>query len=193
MPNLSSANKQIAKIVAKAFGGTPRVTRFRDENDQNFVDVLSCSDRPQRGVTSFGTVGLSGHPLYRNGLEYKARVEFVGACGSGFGGFDNALASAAFCVINSKSFCFPGAIFPGTISAHGCSQTLEHFLFVSPYLWEKELEATSIEAKTVAWLLAVPISEAERKYAEEHGAQELEKMLEREQIDIFNLSRPSVV
>lgn len=189
----STANKLIAKTAAQAFGGSPTVTRFWDDRRSSHVDVLSCGDRPQPGVTSYATVGLSDWPLFQDGVEYKARLEITGACGSSFEGFDHALATAAFAIINSRWFCFPGAIFPDVLSINQSSPTMRHLLFAPPFLWEDELPTLHLEDKTVAWLLAVPISEEERALAEHTSADELQDLFEERQIDLFDLERPSVV
>jgi hypothetical protein len=79
------------------------------------------------------------------------------------------------------------------VKAHVPSTTVPHLLFVdSPFLWE-ELRAQVVGGKTVAWVLAVPISTPERDFAAHRGPEKLESMLEREQIDIFDLNRSSVV
>ena len=70
---------------------------------------------------------------------------------------------------------------------------LEHILFVSPFLWEDRLKTLNFEDKKVAWLLAVPISEKEFKYAKDKGKDALEELFEEKQIDIFNLYRKSVL
>ena len=65
-------------------------------------------------------------------------------------------------------------------------------LFTDPFLWEDQLKTLNLETKTVAWLLAVPISEAEYRYAAEHGAEQLEKILAKYQIDVTDINRASI-
>jgi hypothetical protein len=60
----SESNKIVAKTAVNAFGGTPRVTRFWDDDHVSSVDILSCEDGPQKGVTAYPTIGLSDWPLY---------------------------------------------------------------------------------------------------------------------------------
>jgi len=193
MSNISEDKKTIAKTLAQAFGGKPSVRRFWDEKDKQFVDILTCSNRPEKGVSSYSTIGLSDAPLLKDGTEYPTRVEITGACGTAFSGFNNALATAAFCIINSKWFCYPGAIFPDVLSMYDISPTMRHFIFVPPFLWEDKLKTITVGNKTVAWLLAVPISDEERQFAEEKGSDALEDLFEEKQIDIYDLERNSVV
>jgi len=193
MSSITKDNKAIAMKVAKAFGGKPSVQRFWDEGDKNFVDILQCLDRPQDGIISYSTIGLSDAPLYNDGNEYPARLEIVGACGGGFASFNNALATAAFCVINSKWFCYPGAIFSDILSMYNMSSSMKHLFFVPPFLWEKSLETMAIGNKSVAWLMAIPISNEERTFSEKYDPGALEDLFEEKQIDIFDLERQSVV
>jgi hypothetical protein len=191
--SVSQDNKFIANTAARAFGGQPKVTRFWDDAHKRFVDILTCRDRPQTGVISYATIGLSDWPLEMDGKAYEVRAEFVGVCGSSFRSFDNALATAAFCVINSKWFCYPGAIFHDVLKMYEASQTMQHFLFVPPFLWEKDLKTLDFSEKRVAWLLAVPIAEAERQFAEANGSDKLESLFVERQIDIFDLNRASAL
>jgi antitoxin YqcF len=193
MSSISEEDRAIAKAAAEAFGGRPRVTRFWDDNHVSSIDILRCEDRPQEGITTYSTVGLSGWPLFKGEKEYGCRLEIVGACRSSFEGFANALSTAAFCVINSRWFCCPGMIFPDVLTMYDSSPTLQHFLFVSPFLWEGTLNTIDRGGHTVAWLLAVPISEEERMFAEENGTERLERLFVDRQIDIFNLHRRSEV
>jgi hypothetical protein len=50
-----------------------------------------------------------------------------------------------------------------------------------------------VDYKTVAWLLAVPISDAEAQLRAERGSDALETRFEEAEIDIFNPNRHSVV
>lgn len=193
MNAISDDNKVIAKTLASAFGGQPRIVKFWDENHKSNVDILISEDSPQRKVTSYGTVNLSDSPLVKDGVEYKTRVEIVGACASGSNDYASVLATAAFCIINTQWFCYPGAIFPDVLAMYKCSSTMQHFLFVPPFLWGDGIQTLSLKTKTVAWLLAIPISEEERRYSEKYGTEALENIFTEKQIDIFNLNRPSVV
>jgi antitoxin YqcF len=193
MSEISIENKALAKLVATAFGKQPSVRRFWDDNHEKHVDIATSRDCPQNGVSSYATLGLSDWPLILDGQEYQVRTELVGACASVFSNFDNALATAAFCIANSKWFCAPGVVFPDVLSLNNCSPTMKHFIFVPPFLWEDKMKTIDLKTKVVAWLLAVPISDEERKYASSKGSEALEDLFEKHQIDLFDLNRPSVI
>lgn len=192
MDDVTDANRRLARTAAEAFGGKPRVTRYWDDDHKSFVDLLVSVDRPQAGVASYSTIGLSDHLLMKDGKDYGVRVEFVGACGTSFKKFDNIIATAAFCVINSKWFCYPGAIFPDVVHMYKASKTLKHIFFAPPFLWENKLKTMELGDKKVTWLLLVPISDQEMQLAETEGSDKLEELFIEKQIDIFNLNRVSV-
>ncbi len=143
-------------------------------------------------LTSYSTIGLSDHLLLKDGEDYGVRVEFVGACGSRFKKFDNVIATAAFCVINSKWFAYPGAIFPDIVGMYKASKTLMHVFFASPFLWADQLKTKQVGEKNVAWLLVVAISDQEMKLVQREGSEKLEELFVQNQIDIFDLNRASV-
>ncbi|WP_367987508.1 suppressor of fused domain protein [Vibrio sp. NTOU-M3] len=193
MAEISESNKIIARVALAAFGGKPNVAAYWDEAEKHSVDLLTCKDQPQKGVTSYSTIGLSDNPIHNDGVEIDLRVEFVGACSNSISDFGNIVTTAAFCVINSKWPCSPGMIFPDIVDMYNCSKTLKHLMLVSPFLWEDRLQTLELDSKTVAWLLLIPISEAEYKYAQLEGASMLEALFEEHQIDIFDINRSSVI
>ncbi|MDN8092991.1 suppressor of fused domain protein [Burkholderia multivorans] len=159
MPVVTSQRRVLAGHAALAMGvEKPPILQFWDENRQSNVYVLEAANRPQDGVSSYATIGLSDHPLMFKGREFDSRVELAGACGSAFLGFANVLATTAFCVINSGWFCALGIIFPDVVSMNKAPATLSDICFAHPFLWAEELKSTLIGDRRVTWLLAVPVS-----------------------------------
>ena len=194
MSQISNAAKAVANYTATAFGvEKPPIFHLWDDDHKSDIYVLEAADRPQKGVTSFATVGLSEHPLIRNGQEFTTRVELLGACGSAFPGFNRVLATLGFCIINSKWFCAPGVIFPGVMGMYDMSITMSDIYFANPFLREDRFKSTRIEERPIAWLLAVPISKQETEYAKKQGPAKLEELFSQRDIDIYNLNRSSVV
>jgi antitoxin YqcF len=144
-------------------------------------------------VTSYGTVGLSDYPLLDRGTEYPARCELVGACASRYQRFGNIISSCAFNIMKDQEFAYPGRIFGRVVAMYYRSLQMRHVMFTQPFPWDEELGTAELPGKTVAFLLAVPISDAELQYARSFGAGALGDAFEREQIDIFDLERHSVV
>jgi hypothetical protein len=191
--DMSPSNKQIAGHISAVFGGNPEVTRYADESGKRSIDIVCCPHAPQRGIDSYSTVGLSDHEQRVDGIEGSLCLELVGACRSGNEAFGSVLANAAFCSIISGWPVHPGAIFGDLVKHYDASTTLEHVMFVEPFAWNEELEPIQLSDKEVLWLMMIPISEAEAAYAETHGGEALEDLFEKNEIDVFDWERKSVV
>ncbi len=71
---------------------------------------------------------------------------------------------------------------------------LTSFLFCPPSCEPEEFEDFSLDGDRVAFLMVVPITEAERAYAIEHSSAALAKIMEDTNFDfIFNERRKSLV
>lgn len=194
MTSPTASQQYIANNFANAFQvPKPSVTRHWDAKQENHIDVAAAKEGAGRGVTAYGTIGLSEYPLMYNGSEFHLRVELLGACRETCSDFPRALSTAAFCIINSKWFCAPGIVFPDVISVYGLSNTMSDLYFVPASMLKEGFDSREIEGRKVAWLLAIPISKAERAYAHENGPATLEVLFARAQIDFYDINRPSVV
>ena len=189
----TKSNKLIAKAAAAAFGTKPSVHRYWDEQGKASVDILSCTDSPWQGVTSYATLGVSDIPIMIKGKEIDVRAELVGGCRSEIEIFGNCLAATAFGVIRSGWFIAPGVVLLDMLSQCDEWSAMKHLLLLPPFLWGEKLKTLYLGDKKVTWLLVVPISQQELKFSESAGVPELENLFEDHQIDIFNLSRESVV
>lgn len=191
--NISADNKIIAKTLANTLGINPSVHRYRDDNDSLDLALFSCADPIDSKVRFYGTVGLSDYPTFQDGKEFPTRVEILGAAYSEEKYFPNILATIAFHSIREKFFCSPDSVLENAVLMYDAQATLPHVLFSPPYLWEDKLRTLKFENKTVAWVLAIPISEKELQYREKNGTQALEELLEKNEANIFDLHRKSVV
>ncbi|WP_163583486.1 suppressor of fused domain protein [Gracilibacillus saliphilus] len=189
---VTKANKIIARTALEAFGGKPSVSKYWDENNVSNVDILSTIDRPHEGVTSYSTIGLSDYSIGYSVDEKTLRVEIVGASATMFELFPNVLSTCAFNIINTKLSITHGEIFKGVVRMYYPDSEMEHVLFTSPFLWEKLISLDFIDKK-VTWLLAVPIFTKELLFAEREGTEALEDLFEEKDIDIFDISRNSVI
>ena len=194
--SVSEEARQIARVLADTFRvgaaakATPQMHRYGDETDRSTIDLLSCVNSPMKGITAYGTVRLSDHTLDN---DSDLRAEIIGAFPTAVPAFANVITTCAFNVINDNAPLFPGAIHGEALGLYELSPTLRHILFVSPFLWEHRPETLTLPDRKVAWLMAVPITEAERAYTAIHGSRALEEIFEQKDIDIFDVERPSVV
>ena len=188
---VKAENKAIAHRLFAAFGGAkPRVQQFLDQDEKSEIDILISKDRPEEGVFSFGTIGLSDYPVPGQ-LSPPLGAEIVAT--SDEPEFANVLATAAFCVINDEWVAEPGRVFPGVVGAHFDDVTVPHLMFVDPFLWSEALQSQAMQTKTVAWVMGLPITEAEMEYVRDNGPDAFEEVLEQADIDIYDLQRPSVI
>jgi antitoxin YqcF len=190
--NVSAENKAIARHALKAFGGTPTVQAYHHDTENLSIDILRCDNRPCQGVTSYSTIGLSDHPMIKDGQEYPTRLEIAGACATAVQLFPNILASAGFNIIRSQWVFSPGMVLPEYIREYYPSTTVPHIYLTAPFLWEDSLKTLDCGLKKASWLLVVPISDGELEYLKEYGDNALEELFEKTQIDIFDINRNSV-
>jgi hypothetical protein len=190
--SVSAENKAISRHVAQAFGGTPHVRIYDHDTIDLSVAILSSANRPVKGVTSYATVGLSDYPMRYAKGEFPTRLELVGGCEALRVEFANILSAAAFCVMRTGMLIAPGSVMRNYVGEFVADSSVPHLYFSPPFLWESVLKSRDFGPKTVSWLLAIPISEAEARYCDEHGGSALEDLFEKHQIDIYNLYRSSV-
>ena len=192
LPSMSIDLKTIARTEAAAFGGTPKVTRHWDAAEERSVDVLACADRPDDGVTSWATIGASQFDNQVTSDAGPVRVELVGACASTWPSFGNMLATCALNIATGQYAVTPGVIMPGIVAMYEPSVTTSHMLLTDPFLWDGQLQSLRDEDYSVAWLMGVPVTDAELEFAGAEGADALEELFSAAGIDVFDLDRPSV-
>ena len=196
MIEVTDFHRAVARHFADAIGiADPLFRRYASDLGKGEIHMLSADDTPDPGVRTFSTVGLSAHPMRRNGAEFPVRLEMYGAsyahCADIYG---RVLSSAAFEVMTAGWICLPNVIFPGLFSLYpGASETMSDIFFADPYGWAERLKSFKVEGHTVAWLMAVPISRNEADFAREHGAARFVEHLEMAGIDVFDLNRRSTV
>jgi Suppressor of fused protein (SUFU). len=186
-----SIDRLVAQEELRIFGGVPKVNRHQNESNDDTVDILKCVDVPQKGIQSCASIGLNGTDIGLLSGDSKLRVEILGASDISVNEFENIVASVAFYIMKSQK-CFPGYIVPNVIEQYIENCEMKHVLLSSPFLWEN-VKSISFEDICIAWLLIVPISDAEYGYAQEHGVDSLETLFEEKEIDIFNMFRKSLV
>lgn len=189
--DVTEENRQIARTVAELFGGAPAVHTWWDDEKKNSVDILSSEGSPGPGVTAYATVNLSNTAL--TDAANDLRVELLGACQSDVEGFPGLLSTCAFNVIEHGAVIAPGVIFPDVVSTYELSTTLRHILFVPPFFWGEAPATLYMPKRTVAWLQALPISDAELEHLTLDGISSLMDIMEEKRPAVFDLNRPSVV
>ena len=193
MADVSESNKIVGRRVAQAFGRLPKVTTMWDADNRSSVYIGAVVDSPDTGLTSYSTLNLSNWPLYVDGRVHKTRIEMMGAAPSEIELFENAVSTAAFCVINQKWECYPGAIFPDVLAMYHLSPTMKHVLFTEPFLFSSLEEPLQLPDRLVSWLMMVPIADSEYEYAKAKGWPALGQLFEDLDIDYLDIRRKPVV
>ncbi len=191
MSPIAESARVAAHAAAAAFGGKPEVRKYHDRDEAHSVDILACAGRPTPGFVSYSTVGV--HTMPNKIDDDDIRVELAGVAGKDVPEFPNVLATAAFYVLKDRWHCAPGIVFPSLLKEYRLSSTLEHVMWAEPFPWEKLSSVEVRDGLTIHWLLAVPISEAERKLLMDKGFYVLERLFTDREIEYFDLNRPSVV
>ena len=187
----SNETKQLAEYLQSLVGSRPTITRYYDEAERSHVDILAAPDDLTKNVVTYATLGLSDHDNAgtRDGPK-PLRVELLMAARDYFEDVPNILSTCAFNIINSGMQGAPGRIFPRVVELYYPELPLTDIFLASPFLWR--IETQKFPSKTVAWLLAAPISKGETAYAMQNGPDALETQFERHSIDIFDLERPPI-
>lgn len=186
---VTEAARAAAQELADSFGVAPAIHLYREETGDLGVDVATFANCPAPGFHSVGTVTLSSYDLGHDASGL--RLEIVGAYPSAAEDFPSMIASCALSAVRQGWLLRRGAVHPGVLGLYNLSTTLEHVFFTRPYLWgdgPRDLEA---DGRTTGWLMTVPISEAERAFAETKGAIALENLLAEKRVDVLDLNRPS--
>lgn len=186
-----NTNQKVAKAELRFLGGTPKVGRYTNENGEKTIDIFQSINVPQDGVQSCATIGLNSIDLGLVSNSHNLRVEIVGASDIAIENLGNIMASIAFEIMQSRK-CFPGYIITNVIQSYIPNSEMQHVLLTDPFLWE-EAKCIVDNDLVIVWLMMVPISDKEYQYAKENGVEELEKIFEAENIDIYNFHRESVI
>lgn len=184
-------NREIGRVAAATFGGEPSVHTWWDDGRKHSVDILSCTGSPAEGLTAYATLTLSNHEL--EGVENDLRVELVGACRSDVTAFPQMLSTCAFNVIANGALIGPGAVFQGALSFYEPGTTVPNILFTPPFFWDDAPKTLFMPTRTVAWLLALPISDAEFEHVKTEGFRSLLDLMEEKRPAVFDIHRASVV
>jgi hypothetical protein len=193
MSDASETNKIVARKVVEAFGGRPKITEFWDADNLYSVAIAAGMDSPREGISSYSTVNLSDWPMYVNGREHKTRVEIAGSAPNEVRDFQNAVSTAAFCVMKQKWACHPGAIFPDVLAMYHMSTTMKHVMFMEPVVWDKLEESLELPGRLVTWVMMIPIADSEYELAGAQGWETLGQIFEDRDIDYWDLERKPVV
>jgi hypothetical protein len=188
-------NRMLAKLINSAFGSkqNTRIVEYLNEDNSLQIPILICPSSPSEDSTIYATVGLSDYSMYQDGHEFPTRLEIISAGNTDIDWLPNVISTAAFYIVQKRWLCCPGAILVNALKGYVFDSDLKHLYFTVPFLWQDELKVVQLRTKKVTWLLAIPITDAEHEYCKKHGDEKFEEMLERNRVNVFDLTRHSVI
>ena len=149
-------------------------------------------DRPLPGVVSYTTIGLSDTDVVTGSappshLELAAACARIGPCFPISWPRRRCCSSAA--TRKQGPEVKPGDAVRDVIAEFYPRDGVKHLYLTSPFLWGQRLQALRGEAKSIAWLLAVPVTSDELHYLEAQGGDGLEPLYRQRRIDMYSLGR----
>ena len=184
---------EIFKIIHNEIGLAPKVVSYLDDEEKTSIDIYIGEDRPDFGLTTYSTIGLSEYSIdLIDKKNIPIRVELIAVCESQVDKFANVIASCAFDIIKNNYSCSPSTVNMNAISLYYDNLEMKHIYYTMPYLWDG-LQGIELGGNVVNWLLAIPISENELRFLDENGADAFEDLLEKHEIEIFDIYRKSIV
>jgi hypothetical protein len=184
----SADTKLVARHAIGTFGTPPTVWRFTCEKEELSIDIGGCADRPVPGVISYTTIGLSDYDV-STGADGAVRVELAAACASDRPLFPNILAAAAMLLIRRQVAVSPGDAVRDVITEFYPRAAVSHLYLTRPFLWGERLNLLQGAAKSISWLLAVPVTSDELLQLETQGDAGLEQLYRQRRPDMYNLGR----
>ncbi len=181
-------NKKIAKYSLSFIGGTPEVIEYLNDNGTKKIDILICSNGYMQDNIVYATIGLADTDIGRISGNKQLRTEVI-IPGNEDERFANILSSVAFIIQDSED-CGHGMIINNVVSTYIENTELQHVILLYPVFWDK-YKPLETEDEIITWLMAVPISEAERQYIHANGIEAFEELLEENNVDISDLYRTS--
>lgn len=184
--------KQVAKHALRFIGGTPKVYAYYNDNKSKTVDIATFYNGYLRGKITTSTLGFSSRDTGLVVDEHPLRVELMAAADKEYDGdIQHILSSAAFEIMDGIPIGH-GMIVDNIIQWYIPNSQMKHCLFVTPQYWSKYTSYFD-NSTYVAWLCLIPISDVERMYIKRHGFDAFDKIMERRNINIFDLNRSTIV
>jgi hypothetical protein len=181
---------RVRDVAALAFGGEPQVVPAHGPGEPAFA-MLTCAEAPAAGLASHSTLTLHEAPNVVDGSSRP--VELAGVAPASAPAFRDALASAAASIVGDGWLAAPGVVYADLLAPYGLSPELPHVLLVRPFVWPELTSVALRDGPVVHWLLAVAISEPERRLLRDSGDAALLAQLGRQRVPYWDLGRASAV
>ncbi|MCI9077963.1 MAG: suppressor of fused domain protein [Lachnospiraceae bacterium] len=183
-------NKKIAKYALSFIGGTPEVIGYLNEDGTKNIDIMICSNGYIPDNVVYSTVGLADTNIGKISENKALRTEII-ILGTEDERFADIISSIAF-VIQDLEDCGHGMVINNVVSTYIENTELQHVILLHPVFWDR-YNPLETENEIAAWLMAVPVTEAERQYIRANSIEDFEELLEKNNVDISDLYRVSCI
>lgn len=187
----SPEHTKIAKYLRRVLVGEPSVHIRWDEAEAEKMALFEGSNPSDRPWWSFGTIGLSEHRNYNASNTQDVPVELVAT--SGDYRMANVMATLAFRKLKDGHNFWPDKIEENAVEISGWGLRCRHILLTDVFSSSVEPLEIGAEGRRVYWLEALPITEKERIFIVEHGAEEFRKSIPTGSDAYLNLDRRSFI
>jgi hypothetical protein len=189
MPGPPQRYKQWVHYLRGMIPGDIRVMSYADSREMDKIDIFTSANAD--GVVA-ATVGLmdydQGHnpavAIYTE-LLLDARGQQTKLC--------DVLSTIAFFVTKNGWKPAPGVIFTEMIECYEPSLDIKHVMFIAPFQWKTAMTKVELEGKVIHPLLAVPITESERRFVNDQGDEPLMRLWKSANTDVLDWTRRSAV
>lgn len=186
---------EVLDRILTAVGAEPTEPpmEYSTRDESRSVGILAVPDCPQRGITTWATIGASTFetPVHRQD-DLPIRVEFVAAVDARLENFAVSVSACAF-ALGADVRVGPGTIYRDVVSPIHPATTTPHLFSVPPFVWANEFESIEGDDAYITWLQLVPITDDEAAFAAEHGSDALEDVFMKTQPDFFSFERVSAL
>ena len=186
-------NEVLYREACGVFGGEPRVFRYYSPVSEMSIDVLTVKDSPKADVYSCATLGMMHHPVGQRIGGKPLRFELCGACVSKYDTFLDFVNTLSVRIMTSQEKCRENAVIEDCVRAFIPQANTWHILLTSLPLWGSPFIGQSFDDAEVRWLTMVFITENERQFMAQNGAEALVSLLDKNRGKLVDPTRASLI
>jgi hypothetical protein len=183
---------QVRDAVTDAFRATGESTllEWRGEDGQRVTAVRAMGVLEPR-IVGYSTLDL--HVVPNHVADGDRRIELLMLGPADEPRLDQVLAEAALQTAAGRAPAHAGSTYTGLVGEVIPEATVPHAWLTAPYGFHTLSSVEVTRDLTVGWLLLMPITDRELLWMEDHGGDALAERLALEQVEFWDLGRPSIV
>jgi len=162
------------------------VTNYHDDTKGHSILIFNSTDTEGTLLSTVGLMDVNISAIADKELRTEILLDHRGRAQHDA----NVLATIAFYVLKNKWRPSPGVVFEEMVTFYLPETTLPHVLFIPPYQWtDSRMTKATVGEFLIHPLLAVPISESERRIVSSYGYERLQTVWEDSQTDVLDWNR----